>query len=457
MGSCQEDLWSELFSAESLATFTENVLHGSKVRGRDGTRPTDVLNERKPISEMLARKIENGKYAPIGYRSKLKSKGARSAPRQVSIPAARDRAVIKAMQIFLKQCFPEVNPPLPQLAVSRLVDEVDSGRYKYFVRIDIRNFYPSIDHEYILKKLGGRAILPAAVELVQKIIQTPTSPDNVASSSPNGRGVPQGLAVSSLLSEIALRDLDSEMRRVKGIYYCRYVDDILILSPRVQHQLLFRKVCALVEPVGLQAHPMEERGSKTTHGKLEDKVDYLGYKLGGERNTPSVRKSSVQALERKISRLFADYKKELRKQESLSRRNARLEYNLNLTISGCVFDGHKRGWLQYYSLMRDFSLLHRLDNFVLKRVVMYGLSGKIRPKSFVKSFRCAARRALDVSGYVPNFDKMKLTRRREWLYKIAGLVRADVRKMSEYEVNREFDFRVSKLLNDMEEDLAIAY
>ncbi|WP_162619338.1 RNA-directed DNA polymerase [Brevibacterium aurantiacum] len=453
----QESLWTQLMSVDSLEKITDEVLHGSKVRGRDGMQPTRVLEERREFSLQLSRKVLNNEYFPVSYRSKLKSKGARSAPRQISIPAARDRAVIKAVQLFLKQCFPEINPTLPQVSVARLLNELESSQYKYYVRVDIQNFYPSIEHAYLIDQLKQRIRVPGALNVTRALIETATTSDNVPRSGPNTRGIPQGLAVSSLLSEIALSQLDRQMRQTPGLYYCRYVDDLLILSRRQQHLKLFSVISGLIRPVGLRAHPMEKVGSKTTHGQLTgrtDRVDYLGYKLGISVNSPSVRNASVQNLERKISKIFADYKKRPRKTKSA---RYQLQYNLNLIITGCVYGGHKRGWLQYYSLMRDFPLLHRLDNFVQKKVKAYGLEGEIGVKTFVKSFRFAARRAIDTSGYVPNFDQINLTGKRSWLVQHTGFTQAQVRRMVRDRVDREFDFHVSKLLSDMEEDLAIAY
>jgi hypothetical protein len=59
-----------------------------------------------------------------------------------------------------------------------------------------------------------------------------------------------------------------------------------------------------------------------------------------------------------ISKIFTLYKnkKYSSKEEFITR--------LNLKITGCVIDGKKYGWLNFFSLINDHTLLFSLDKFV---------------------------------------------------------------------------------------------
>ena len=41
---------------------------------------------------------------------------------------------------------------------------------------------------------------------------------------------------------------------------------------------------------------------------------------------------------------------------------------LNLKITGCFIDGKKYGWINFFSLMNDYTLLFTLDKFVEKSI-----------------------------------------------------------------------------------------
>lgn len=93
---------------------------------------------------------------------------------------------------------------------------------RYCLKLDIKKFYPSIDHE-ILKKIVRRRIKdPRLLMLLDEIID----------SVPDEKGVPIGNYLSQYFANIYLAYFDhwvKESKRVK--YYWRYADDIVILSP----------------------------------------------------------------------------------------------------------------------------------------------------------------------------------------------------------------------------------
>jgi retron-type reverse transcriptase len=94
----------------------------------------------------------------------------------------------------------------------------DLSGTKYFLKLDIQKFYPSIDHD-ILKKLLRRKIKDNdLLELLDGIIDSAS-------------GVPIGNYLSQYFSNLYLTPLDhfiKEQLRVKRYY--RYADDIVILA-----------------------------------------------------------------------------------------------------------------------------------------------------------------------------------------------------------------------------------
>lgn len=89
----------------------------------------------------------------------------------------------------------------------------------YCLKIDIKKFYPSVDHgvmkQIIRRKIKDRELL--------------TLLDEIIDSAP---GLPIGNYISQPFSNLYLTGLDHWIKEVKRVkYYLRYVDDMVILAP----------------------------------------------------------------------------------------------------------------------------------------------------------------------------------------------------------------------------------
>lgn len=133
----------------------------------------------------------------------------------------------------------------------------------YCLKLDIKKFYPSIDH-VILKALLRRKFKdPDLLWLL----------DGIIDSAP---GVPIGNYLSQYFANFYLTYFDHWIKEVKRVkYYFRYADDIVILgsSKAELHQLLFEIKKYLLENLKLtvkqnyQIFPVESRG-----------IDFVGYR-----------------------------------------------------------------------------------------------------------------------------------------------------------------------------------
>lgn len=132
---------------------------------------------------------------------------------------------------------------------------------KYCLKLDIRKYYPSVDHE-VLKAILRRKIKDVRLlALLGEIID----------SAP---GLPIGNYLSQTLANVYLAYFDHYMKETPGVrYYFRYVDDIVILGGEkpVLHGMLsrirkFLADLALQVKDNWQVFPIEARG-----------LDFLGY------------------------------------------------------------------------------------------------------------------------------------------------------------------------------------
>ncbi len=98
-----------------------------------------------------------------------------------------------------------------------------SGKYTWYLKLDIRKYFDSIDHALMIHLLGTRFKDRDLLLLFEKILDTyHTEP---------GKGIPIGNLISQHLANFFLGSLDhriKEERRIRG--YVRYMDDFILFS-----------------------------------------------------------------------------------------------------------------------------------------------------------------------------------------------------------------------------------
>jgi len=134
---------------------------------------------------------------------------------------------------------------------------------KYALQVDIKKFYPSIDHD-ILKTVVRKKIKDKdALWLIDEIID----------SNPNG--VPIGNYLSQYFGNLYLSDIDHWIKEEAGVrHYFRYCDDLVILgsNKEVLHAIR-QKLNTKVEDVKL-----EIKGNWKIYPVCTG-IDFLGYKF----------------------------------------------------------------------------------------------------------------------------------------------------------------------------------
>lgn len=138
----------------------------------------------------------------------------------------------------------------------------DKENTVYCLKLDIRKFYPSVDHDILKGKLRTKIKDPDLLWLLDEIID----------SYP--RGLPLGNYLSQWFANFFLNGFDHWIKQDKGVGdYFRYCDDVVILGPDkgALHDLRgdiqqFLSVLGL-ELSNYQVFPVSARG-----------IDFVGYK-----------------------------------------------------------------------------------------------------------------------------------------------------------------------------------
>ncbi len=104
----------------------------------------------------------------------------------------------------------------------------------YIIRTDVSGFFESIPQNRMLTKINENTLLSyKSKAFIKGIIQEyEVIKDTTLVDS--GKGIPRGIGISSMLSEIYMKDIDNSIRnRKEVIYYVRYVDDIFMIMTSI--------------------------------------------------------------------------------------------------------------------------------------------------------------------------------------------------------------------------------
>lgn len=381
----------EKFSRKHLENLYEEKISKSLAIGSDGTSHM-MFSEQLPNElDIILRKTLSEEYQFTRYKEKLISKGPFKPPRQISIPTIRDRLTLRALTEILNQVFIDSKIRPPHEYIKSIQQELKTAPSdSSFVRIDIQNYYPSIPHDILMSRVRSRIRKKELVSLVNQAISTPTG-----QNSSNILGVPQGLSISSILSSIYLALADDRFSKLG--FYRRYVDDILLICPTSEAESLLKKITnELKRKYGLTCHELNSGTPGKTHiSTIQQGVEYLGFEINSK--TTKIRTSSYKKIFTTLANLFSSYRHN-------NKSEAKLLWQLNLKITGCLYKGKRYGWLFFFAQTEDKSQISRLDNFVKQQLSKHDL--EVSPhslKRFIKAYH-EIRFNFDESSYFPRFD-----------------------------------------------------
>jgi hypothetical protein len=101
----------------------------------------------------------------------------------------------------------------------------------HIVKIDLKDFYPSIPHDVLLTVLEKVGVPERDRRFFQRFLSPPLLTEQSSKRARMARGVPMGFTLSGALAELLLRFLDLHIRRRARVRSVRLVDDICLLTP----------------------------------------------------------------------------------------------------------------------------------------------------------------------------------------------------------------------------------
>ena len=162
-----------------------------------------------------------------------------------------------------------------------------TGPGAYCLKMDIRKFYPSIDHDILFEIVQRKIKCPDTLWLLKDIIY----------SIPGGKNVPIGNYTSQWLGNLYMNELDQFLKHEMNIrHYIRYCDDFILLH---QDKRFLHKMAEAIEV--FLAERLDLKLSKNDIFPVRQGIDFLGY-----RHFPDhilVRKSTAKRIKRRMQDL----------------------------------------------------------------------------------------------------------------------------------------------------------
>ncbi len=280
---------------ERLCSF-ENLLLAYRLAARGKRRRPDIARFDYHLEGQLLRlrdELLAGTYRPSPYR---RFTVADPKPRVISAAPFRDRVVHHALcniiePLFERRFIPDSYASRAGKGIHQALDRCAhfAQRYRYVLRCDIVQFFPSIDLA-ILRRSLGRVIRDDAIlalcdhilaggahelsDQYQLVLYPGDDPDQAAARL---RGLPIGNQTSQFWANCYLNPLDHFVKEeLRCRAYLRYVDDFLLFADDKQtlHRWKAAIISFLATRLRLMLHERESAVAPIGSG-----IPFLGFRV----------------------------------------------------------------------------------------------------------------------------------------------------------------------------------
>jgi RNA-directed DNA polymerase len=329
----------------------------------------------------LKDRIHGGRYRARPSKRKwiAKPDGRR---RPIGIAAVEDKVVQRALVLVLQQIYEEdflgfsygFRPGRSQhQALDALYVAINRRKVNWVLDADIRGFFDTLDHRWLMKFVEHRVADPRLLRLIAKFLRAGVSEDGQWSRTEVG--TPQGAVISPLLANIYLHYvLDLwvhrwRQRHARGeVYIVRYSDDFVLgFQYRSDAHRFLCELHRRMGKFGLELHEEKTRliefgrfaarsREKRGEGKPET-FDFLGFthycaKRRSDGSFTVRRKTTAKRMRAKLKQVG----QRLRRKSSLP-----------ISLQGQWLGSVVRGHVNYYGVPGN---IHALNGF-RKQVIRY--------------------------------------------------------------------------------------
>jgi RNA-directed DNA polymerase len=197
--------------------------------GVDGMTVEDLLEFLKQNGQKIRQQVLKGTYKPSPVQ-RVEIPKPDGGSRMLGIPTVLDRVIQQAIAQILTPLFESkfsehsygFRPGRSaKQAVIKCKEYIEAG-YTWTVDIDLANYFDTVNHDRLIRRLSQTVKDARVISLVRKYLVSGVMINGVITETQ--KGTPQGGNLSPLLANIVLDELDTELGR-RGLCFVRYADD----------------------------------------------------------------------------------------------------------------------------------------------------------------------------------------------------------------------------------------
>ncbi|MBI5637003.1 MAG: RNA-directed DNA polymerase [Nitrospinae bacterium] len=249
------NLFEEIVSFRSLLEASRRARRGKRFANPVARFEYNLENELLRLKHDL----ESMQYRPGPY---FEFTIYEPKPRTISAAPFRDRVAQHALCAVIEPIFDRTHifdsyacrkGKGTHRAVARFTEY--ARKYPYVLKLDMRKYFPSIDHALLKAAIRRKIKCPKTLWLIDLIIDTSNAQDEAGFHFPGDtlftpferrRGIPIGNLASQLFANIYLSVIDHFIKsRFPGSGYIRYMDDMALFG---ESKDMLWKACREIEP-----------------------------------------------------------------------------------------------------------------------------------------------------------------------------------------------------------------
>ncbi len=245
-------LLEETLNEANIQSAIKAVMANKGAPGVDGMKTEELPGVFASHGKEIAEAIRSRAYEPMPVRRKEIPK-PNGGVRKLGIPTARDRVVQQAISqamspkadaFFSESSYGFRPNRSAQMAIVKCLELFNDG-YEWAVDIDLAKFFDNVPQDRLMSKVHLVANDGTVESLIRKFLKAGcVTSDGL---EPTEVGTPQGGPLSPLLSNIYLDELDKELE-ARGLRFCRYADDVVILlRSHIAARRVMKSVVSFIE------------------------------------------------------------------------------------------------------------------------------------------------------------------------------------------------------------------
>ena len=346
--------------------------------GCDGVTVAEAKRDFDQWIEPMLQSVHQQGYKAPPIRRVYIPKPGKQEKRPLGVPCVSDRALQRSTSEVLSAIYEQDFLPCSfggrpgrgaHNALSTLNEVIAGKKVGWVLEADLKNFFGSLDHGWLLRFVEHRVGDPRMISLIRRWLKAGILKEDEI--HPNEEGTPQGGSISVLLSNLYLHyvlDLWFERvvkPRLRGeAYLVRYIDDFVVCFQYREDAIRFqnvlrrrlKKFSLVLEPTKtklVEFGRFAARHACKRGRKRPETIYFLGFTLYCTRNQKGNFKVGFRTEKSRLQRSLANL-------SDLMRRIRHLPVGVQAVNLNRVLRGH----YGYYGIAGNFRALQKVHRFV---------------------------------------------------------------------------------------------